>query len=121
MKSRITIIGPDVKSILSLYDDDMPVTDVTLGDTCHPSSGYVNEDLIRGVKTVSALLAFDYDFPCLVEFSATIGATVVKLVEESNGQSKYNVVGPKKMIRKMIDALVTKIAVGHEYQYEVQW
>ena len=63
MKSRITIIGPDVKSILSLYDDDMPVTAVTLGDTCHPSSGYVNEDLIRGVKTVSALLAFDYDFP----------------------------------------------------------
>ena len=57
MKSRITIIGPDVKSILSLYDDDMPVTDVTLGDTGHPSSGYVNEDLIRGVKTVSALPA----------------------------------------------------------------
>ena len=28
MKSRITIIGPDVKSILSLYDDDMPVTEV---------------------------------------------------------------------------------------------
>ena len=64
------------------------VTDVILGDTCHPNSGYVNENLIRDIKTVSALLAFDYDFPCLVEFSATIGATVEELVEESNGQSK---------------------------------
>ena len=94
MKSRITIIGPDVKSILSLDDDEIPVTDVTLGDTCHPSSGYVNEDRIRGSRPFLHRWHLIMTFR-LVEFSATIGATVVELVEESNGQSKYNVVGPK--------------------------
>ena len=121
MKSHITLIGSNVKSILTLYDDDMPVTDVILGDTCHPNSGYVNEELIRDIKTVSALLAFDYDFPCLVEFRATIGTTVVKLVGESNGLSEYHIVGPKRAIRKIIDILLTKNEQGREYQYEVQW
>ena len=121
MKSHITIIGPDVKSILALYNNDTPVTDVILGDTCHPDSGYVNEELIRDIKTVSALRTFDYDFPCLVEFRATIGTTVMKLVGGSNGRSTYNIVGPKRAIRNIIDTLLTKDDQGQKYQYEVQW
>ena len=122
MKSQLQITNANLKNILALYHGDTPLSNVMLGDTCHPQSGYISEQFITDINTVSALLAVEYDFPCLVEFSGTIGETSVKLQDGANGQDIYVITGTSKDISTIRDTIIEKNAGGQKlYSYEVIW
>lgn len=64
--------GKTLKQALAVFDPSASIIVTTLGDTWHPSSGYVNEKILGNAKTVRDVLEFDYDFHGLIEFEATI-------------------------------------------------
>lgn len=64
--------GKTLKQALAVFDPSASITVTALGDTWHPSSGYVDEKILGNVKTVQDVLEFDYDFHGLIEFEATI-------------------------------------------------
>ena len=120
--SRLHIYTQNLTDILLLFDGESAINNIVLGDTCHPQSGYVTEELISDIKTVSGLFEFNYDFPCLVEFSALIAAVRVELVDEPKGNTKYIVTGSATSIRTIKDAMSEKNSVHPKlYQYEVEW
>ena len=122
MKARLQVIVSSLKEVLQLYDTNAPITEMVLGDTCHPESGYITESITIGIKNVFALLTFDYDFPCLVDFSATIGSTNVKLDSDSNEKLKYIIEGPAIEIRRLLNRILEEKANGSDsYKYEVNW
>ena len=122
MTSQLQITTAQLKNLLALFDGDTPLSNVMLGDTCHPQSGYISEQFITGIHTVSALLAVEYDFPCLVEFSATIGATSVKRQDGANGQDIYVITGTSKAISQIRNAIIARNAAGQQlYSYKVIW
>ena len=122
MKSQLQITTAHLKNILALYHGDTPLANVRLGDTCHPQSGYISEQFISDINTVSALLAVEYDFPCLVEFSGTIGATSVKWQEGANGRDMYVIAGTSRDISTIRDTIIEKNADGQKlYSYKVIW
>ena len=122
MTSQLRITTANLNNILALYARDTPLKNLILGDTCHPVSGYINEQTIKKVESVSSLLEFDYDFPCLVEFSATIGRTQVKLVGDVDGKARYIVTGPSQEIRTIRNALIEKTAINKSlYDHKVKW
>ena len=122
MTSQIQISNVNLKNILALYARDTPLKNLILGDTCHPLSGYIDERSFKEIKTVSSLLEVGYDFPCLVDFHAKIGATQVRLQIEPNGYTSFIVSGLAKDISKIRNALIEKNAVHEDlYRYEIIW
>ena len=93
-----------------------------MGDTCHPSSGYITERNIGEIHTVSDLLNFDYEFPCLVEFGARIGSTFVEKIADSEDRGKYQIVASSKEIHRLESTINEKCEENHTlYQYQIDW
>jgi hypothetical protein len=89
-----------LKHLLRLFAPDAPLRIQALGDTQHPSAGYVDEALVRGIAQVSELLAFPYDFAGLVNFEATVADIMVAYHGEH-----YQLTGPPKAMQRLLAQL----------------
>ena len=77
----IRIKETKLKILLSIFPSDSKIVITELGDTWHPSSGFVDESILDGAETVQDVLNFDYDFIGLVLFTARIDGLLINLVE----------------------------------------
>ena len=89
-----------LKHLLRLFAADAPLHIQALGDTQHPSAGYVDETLVPGITQVGELLAFPYDFAGLVHFEATAADITILYKGES-----YQLTGPLKAIQRLLAQL----------------
>lgn len=89
-----------LKTLLNLFEPEENIRVMELGDTWHPSGGFVDERMLAPAEKVRQILEFDYDFRGLVVFRAEIGAIDVHY---HNGA--FELSGD----RKSIDALSNKI------------
>ena len=78
MMKKASIKTRYLKDFLSLFDKEDSLIDLALGDTWHPSSGYIDENILNGKNKVKDILEFNYDFKGLVGFEAKInGVNIV--------------------------------------------
>ncbi len=92
INTKIKVKGNALKSILSLFNPSKEITKLQLGDTWHPSSGFVDESILNGKKTIQEILEFHYDFKGLVLFEAVIDDVIVKYTstEDNRGLLTLN-------------------------------
>ncbi|MGX7688150.1 hypothetical protein ACWA1C_13385 [Flectobacillus roseus] len=76
---RLFIYTKSLKDLLNLFDKVDYIEDLSLGDTWHPSDGYVDELILGEQRTVDSILKFPYDFVGLVFFECKINKVFVKL------------------------------------------
>ena len=112
MAKKLLIKVKSLKEFLALFDNDNYLENLSLGDTWHPSSGFVDESILDGKRKVGDILAFDYDFEGLIGFEAQIGDVDVKLLEPSdNGELEpYEVRGAEKNLRNLYNKCIEKNA-----------
>ena len=104
----LIIKAKSLKDLLALFPVDSALENLSLGDTWHPSSGFVDEGILEGKTRVGDVLGFDYDFRGLVAFEAEIGA--VQVVMKTPGDGKwvrelYELSGPKGVIQSIRNRL----------------
>ena len=85
-----------LKEFFKLFKEDEALEIIELGDTWHPSSGFVDETFFQPIKTVGDLLKIDYDFKGLVHFMANIRGLSI---DYNDGY--YKITGTKKEIEKL--------------------
>jgi hypothetical protein len=108
MNSIIYVESSSLKEILVLFDPKMELENFILGDTWHPSSGYVDEKILNGKNKVSDLLEFDYNFMGLVEFQAHLGAINIRLLntDTDDNYQEYLIEGEAKHIEAIRNKLI---------------
>jgi hypothetical protein len=94
--NELTIDGRPLKEFFRIFDKDEKLKIIELGDTWHPSSGFVDQTYFKHIKTVDDLLKTDYDFKGLVIFMARIR----ELSIDYHGDY-YKISGDKKEIEKL--------------------
>jgi len=81
--NKASIKTESLKEFLSLFDKETTLSDLAFGDTCHPSSGYIDETILKGKNKVKDIIEFNYDFKGLVGFEAIInGVNIIYKNEE---------------------------------------
>lgn len=115
MKSTIHLTS-SLKDALALFDCDAAFKVVSLGDTWHPSSGFVDEKLLDKISRVDELLEFDYDFKGLVNFEAWVGSVNIKFLSGTRKDSEFLIQGNAKDIEVLKSRLIEKNAY-HENKY----
>jgi hypothetical protein len=71
-----------LKKLLSCFNEQAILKNLQLGDTAHPSSGYIDENILEGKNNVADLLAFNYNFEGLVHFECEIEDYKIELKKE---------------------------------------
>lgn len=89
-----------LKHFLRLFGAETPLQVVALGDTLHPSSGYVEEAILGEVTAVGQLFAHPYDFAGLVFFEA-----LVPQVRITYQQQHYQLAGPTKPLARLVQRM----------------
>jgi hypothetical protein len=82
MQKTIKIKFIPLKILLQLFSPQDRMELYDLGDTWHPSIGFVDETVVGEVKVVKDLLNYNYEFSGLVAFHAIINDLTVKLSSE---------------------------------------
>jgi hypothetical protein len=98
---RLLLADCPLKHLLQLFATETPLQIRELGDTLHPSSGYVDEALVAGVTTVGQLRAHPYDFGGLVHFRAEVAAVSVRYSIDGH----YELSGPDKALWRLLSHL----------------
>ena len=96
-----------------MFDDDKCLNNLTLGDTWHPSSGLIDENILDGKRRIQEILEFGYDFDGLIEFSASIEDIDFRLKTYSNKApylEEYEVCGTEKDLRNLYNKAIEKNA-----------
>ena len=102
-----------LKDFLSLFDKEAVLRNLELGDTWHPSSGYIDESILNGKNKIKDILEFDYDFKGLVAFEANIEEINVTFKNEA-----FAITGPESAIRGINDKVIELNAYTPEkYQF----
>ncbi|MDZ7878731.1 MAG: hypothetical protein U5L45_13710 [Saprospiraceae bacterium] len=99
---KLTIATPCLKDFLSLFSKKDVLINLELGDTYHPSSGYIDESILENKRIVADILAFPYDFRGLVIFYCTINDLKIEL----NPEGSFEVVGVAWKIRQLTDKMM---------------
>ena len=73
---------------------------VELGDTWHPSSGFIDECVCREMRTVGQILHINYDFKGLVYLEAHLAGLQVKY----DGQA-YALSGDRPVLEKVVSKI----------------
>ncbi len=112
MKTKITIETGSLKDFLSLFDKEEKISDLELGDTWHPSSGFVDQSILKEKNKIVDIIDFDYDFKGLVLFNGNLKSYTLRLLEESNDKHsvKFEVDGSKKGIRLLENKIIEQNA-----------
>ncbi|MBP9761272.1 MAG: hypothetical protein KBD15_03480 [Candidatus Magasanikbacteria bacterium] len=63
-----------LKQLIEYFDKQAPLIIHELGDTLHPSHGFIDQSFFDTIQTVNNFLNIDYDFQGLVSFVADIDA-----------------------------------------------
>ena len=79
MTKRLFIKAKSFKDFLNLFDKTLSLEDLSLGDTWHPSDGYVDEAILNGQRRIDDILKFPYEFIGLVFFECKIDGLLVTL------------------------------------------
>jgi hypothetical protein len=108
MKSTIYIISSSLKDLLELFDPKLELEDIILGDTCHPSSGFVDEKILNGKMLISDLISFDYDFRGLVEFKANYKSVQIEMLSRFDEMGEYQIIGDAKEIETIKNLIIEK-------------
>ncbi len=106
MLSKLLVKVKCLKDFLSLFDGDKCLENLILGDTWHPSSGFVDENILDGKRGIKEILEFSYEFDGLVEFSASIENISFRLKTYSDNLEEYEVFGAKKDLYKLYNKAI---------------
>lgn len=121
MSDRLLIKTKCLKDFLSLFENEKTFDSLTLGDTWHPSAGFVDESILKGKNRVSDILSFNYDFKGLVGFEAKIGSISIKLLtypNESRDLEEYEISGTKPELRNIYNKAIEQNAYHpNKYQF----
>lgn len=98
--THFQVAGGPLKHLLRLFAPEAPLHVRALGDTWHPSAGYVEQELVREVRQVADLLAFPYDFAGLVYLDATVADITLTYHAEH-----YRLSGPPKTLQLVLAQL----------------
>jgi hypothetical protein len=101
LKTKQIIQAYTLKHFLSLFDGKSIVENLQLGDTAHPSNGFVDGTILRGKNTVQDVLDFTYSFQGLVLFTCTINDIDIEYKNDT-----YELIGEDRKLK----ALSYKIA-----------
>ena len=85
-----------LKEFFKLFEKDEELDIIELGDTAHPSSGFVDQTYFKQIKTVGDLMEVDYDFNGLVILIAKVRGLIIEYHE-----NRYKIIGEKKDIDKI--------------------
>jgi len=98
-------IQKNFKEFIGLFDKNDELINLTIGDTYHPTSGYVDESILNGINKVSDILDFDYDFYGLVHFEAEIGNMKLKFDND-----EFQVLGGLKYLELLKNKIIEENA-----------
>lgn len=113
MSNKLLIKAKCLKDFLTLFDKEQSFDKLTLGDTWHPSSGFVDESILEGKNRVVDLLNFGYAFEGLVGFEAEIGNVKIHLQTHPNEDrefEEYIVSGAKVDLRSIHNRVIEQNA-----------
>src|SRR5437868_3197785 len=125
MSKKLIVQTRSLKNFLELFDAEEVLSELHLGDTWHPSSGFVGEEILNGKCRISEILRSPYDFSGLVLFSCTMNDFKVRLLE-SMDESKisFEIVGPEYRLRDIINLVIqqnTYTSGRYGYQLETEY
>lgn len=100
MNQKLIIEDIPLKTFLSLFNLESKIDIVELGDTSHPSSGFVDKIIIENLDTIYQIINFNYDFEGLVYFEGFIEELSIRYT-----QDKYEVEGDSRSIEKLISKM----------------
>lgn len=106
MKSSIYITSCNLKEVLILFDSNLELKDLILGDTLHPSSGFIDEKILQNNTSISGLLGFNYDFKGLVEFEAIISSMKIELLSYEKNLLEFKIIGAAKDIEVLKNRVI---------------
>jgi hypothetical protein len=118
---QLFVYSKSLKEFLSLFEETIVLQNLSLGDTLHASSGFVDEEILDGKRMIGEMINHPYDFAGLVEFKCEIGALKVTLAKEENDVYQiYEIEGEEFKLREVINKIITKNALTTE-QYKFSW
>lgn len=117
MKSNIHIMSSCLKDVLSLFDRNVELKKIILGDTWHPSSGFVDEKVLGGKNRVSELLDFNYNFKGLVEFEAFLNSIKIELINNNENGKDFVIRGNAREIERLKNKIIEENA-HHPNKYK---
>ena len=88
MHKKLVIKTNSLKGFLLLFKQEEILENLSLGDTWHPSSGFVDEKILEGRSKIREVIEFNYDFGGLVSFTANIENIELSLVSKPNKNDK---------------------------------
>ena len=91
-----------LKLFLKLFQPEDKVEVKELGDSWHPSSGFVNESILGEVRKVDQITNHEYDFRGLVYFEALISGIEVEYQDE-----QYTLKGSKQQLDRVLNSIKT--------------
>jgi len=94
--SEVIISDRPLKEFFQLFNKKETLNIIQLGDTWHPSSGFVDKTYFSHIKTVDDFFKTDYDFKGLVIFIAEIRELHIE-----NHNQIYKITGDKNEIEKL--------------------
>ncbi len=92
--------------MLILFDSNLELKDLILGDTLHPSSGFIDEKILQNKTNISDLLNFNYDFKGLVEFEANISSMKISLISYNENRLEFKIIGAAKEIEVLKNRVI---------------
>ena len=112
---KIIIERVPLKVLLTLFNPTDKIRIQELGDTGHPTSGFVDQSIISHINTVGKLLDFNYDFKGLVLFDAIIDSIHLYYTKEG-----YTISGPIKALKKVETSIIESNAIDPVFTYIVE-
>ncbi len=118
---RLIIYTKSLKDLLNLFDKADYIEDLLLGDTWHPSDGYVDELILGERRTVDEILKFPYDFVGLVFFECRINKVFVKLnAAIGNLHQTYELNGIDYQLRHLTHRIIEhNTETPNKYEYNL--
>lgn len=106
MKQKLLIKTTSIKSFLALFDKEEAIKELQLGDTWHPSSGFIDENILENKNKIQDILEFTYDFKGLVCFEGVIGNLKVKYKALEEEYEQYEIIGNDEKIIEIENKLI---------------
>ena len=113
MHKKAIITTSTFKEFLSLFNSDDILENLSLGDTWHPSSGFIDQEILKGKRKVHEIIEFDYNFEGLIGFETNIGDMILQLLTGTKDKSEklmFEVKGTDKDLKILSDKVIEKNA-----------
>ena len=108
MNEALRIKVQNLKDLLRVFDPEKELVEFSLGDTWHPSFGYIDESIFGDDVTVKDVLDYEYEFSGLVGFVAGVGEVKIQYLdftEEKSDYMNFLVSGSEKELRNLMSKI----------------